>query len=63
MVVTDGKSIEIVNEDHIETRCLKMKNKLLLTLPSIPCLTNAAGFQLNAQSATGLGRAFAGLMR
>ena len=39
-----------------------MKNKLLLgtAVALIPCLTNAAGFQLNAQSATGLGRAFAG---
>ena len=39
-----------------------MKNKLLLgTIAALtPCLTNAAGFQLNAQSATGLGRAFAG---
>jgi long-chain fatty acid transport protein len=39
-----------------------MKNKLLLGTAAalVPCLTNAAGFQLNAQSATGLGRAFAG---
>ncbi|MFM2607491.1 outer membrane protein transport protein [Vibrio chagasii] len=39
-----------------------MKNKLLLgtAVALVPCLTNAAGFQLNAQSATGLGRAFAG---
>ncbi|WP_373953671.1 outer membrane protein transport protein [Vibrio pomeroyi] len=39
-----------------------MKNKLLLGTAAalIPCFTNAAGFQLNAQSATGLGRAFAG---
>ncbi|MEZ8321555.1 outer membrane protein transport protein, partial [Vibrio splendidus] len=39
-----------------------MKNKLILGTAAalIPCLTNAAGFQLNAQSATGLGRAFAG---
>lgn len=39
-----------------------MKNKLLLgtVVALVPCLTNAAGFQLNAQSATGLGRAFAG---
>ncbi|WP_299132556.1 outer membrane protein transport protein [uncultured Vibrio sp.] len=39
-----------------------MKNKLLLGTAAalVPCLTNAAGFQLNAQSAIGLGRAFAG---
>ncbi|OBT22635.1 aromatic hydrocarbon degradation protein [Vibrio tasmaniensis] len=39
-----------------------MKNRLILGTAAalIPCLTNAAGFQLNAQSATGLGRAFAG---
>ncbi|CAH7015013.1 Aromatic hydrocarbon degradation protein [Vibrio chagasii] len=39
-----------------------MKNKLLLGTAAalVPCLTNAAGFQLNPQSATGLGRAFAG---
>lgn len=38
-----------------------MKSKLILgTAALIPCLSNAAGFQLNAQSASGLGRAFAG---
>ncbi|MFA0406314.1 outer membrane protein transport protein [Vibrio sp. 10N.222.52.C12] len=39
-----------------------MKNKLFLgtAVALVPCLINAAGFQLNAQSVTGLGRAFAG---
>lgn len=39
-----------------------MKNKLVFGTAAllVPCITNAAGFQLNAQSATGLGRAFAG---
>ncbi|MCW8336619.1 outer membrane protein transport protein, partial [Vibrio paucivorans] len=41
-----------------------MKNKPIQILGScallVPCISQAAGFQLNAQSATGLGRAFAG---
>lgn len=43
-----------------------MKNRTLLssliglTLVGLPCSSWAAGFQLNTQSATGLGRAFAG---
>ncbi|MGF1755181.1 outer membrane protein transport protein [Vibrio makurazakiensis] len=38
-----------------------MKSKLILgTAALLPCFSNAAGFQLNAQSASGLGRAFAG---
>ncbi|GAM57485.1 long-chain fatty acid transport protein [Vibrio ishigakensis] len=40
-----------------------MKNKYQVIAAStllLPCLTQAAGFQLNSQSATGLGRAFAG---
>ena len=39
-----------------------MNNRLLITstVALLPCVSQAAGFQLNAQSATGLGRAFAG---
>jgi long-chain fatty acid transport protein len=39
-----------------------MNNRVLITstVALLPCVTQAAGFQLNAQSATGLGRAFAG---
>lgn len=39
-----------------------MNNRVLITstVALLPCFTQAAGFQLNAQSATGLGRAFSG---
>ena len=47
---------------HIQLKNLSLPKKTLLAsaLSMAACQVNAAGFQLNAQSATGLGRAFAG---